>query len=102
VILSSRIRWGSIALLVIGLSGCGHSSSSSSPSAYHAPARQRPVLPDSLSPRGCSSSTMGGGLLAVCDPVLLEQEWTNHTLDEPTTLDVQIAGRKVRVGAVRA
>src|SRR5436309_2318626 len=42
---------------------------------------------------------MGGGLLAVCDPVLLEQASANHTLTEPGTLDVKIAGRKVRVGS---
>jgi hypothetical protein len=42
---------------------------------------------------------MGGGLLAVCDPELLEEAWLNHTLTQPGTLDVKIAGRKVRVGS---
>jgi hypothetical protein len=42
---------------------------------------------------------MGGGLLAVCDPKLLERAWQNHTLTQPGTLDVEIAGRKLRVGS---
>lgn len=36
--------------------------------------------------------------MAICDPVRLEQEWVNHTLGERRTLDVEIAGREVRVG----
>ncbi len=82
-------------VLPILLLGCGHSS----PSAYRAPPVQQPVLSESLNLRECSSSTMGGTLLAVCDPVLLEQAWEDHTLTEPGTLDVKIAGRKVRVGS---
>jgi hypothetical protein len=41
---------------------------------------------------------MGGGLLAVCDPVLLQREWTSDTLREPRTLDFDIVGRNLRVG----
>jgi hypothetical protein len=78
----------------LALAGCQGSGRS----AYRPPRQQQPILVDSLSPRTCSSSTMGGNLIAVCDPVLLEKAWENHTLTQPGTLDVEIAGRKVRVG----
>jgi hypothetical protein len=42
---------------------------------------------------------MGGTLLAVCDPILLEKAWENHTLTRPGTLHVSVAGRKVRAAS---
>ena len=42
---------------------------------------------------------MAGGLVAVCDPVLLQRAWENHTLNQRRDLDVRIAGRKVRVAS---
>jgi hypothetical protein len=42
---------------------------------------------------------MGGTLLVVCDPVLLQKAWENHTLTQRGSLHVEIAGRKIRVGS---
>jgi hypothetical protein len=85
-----------LLLLIVALTGCG---SNSSTAAYRPPARQLPVLPDSLNLHGCSSTTMGGGLLTLCDPVLLKTAWEEHTLTQKGDLDVEIAGRKVRVAS---
>src|SRR5215216_3827387 len=96
-------RSRTLLLLALASSGaafssCGGSGSTSS-SGYVPPPRQEPVLPDSLDFQGCTDSTMGGGLLAVCDPVLLKRAYENHTLNQPGTLDVTIPGRKLRVGS---
>ena len=88
-----------LLLLAIASAGCGGSSPSSSPSAYRAPPRQVTVLPDSLDLDGCSSTTMGGGLLAVCDPVQLKRASLDHTLTKRGGLEVEIAGRRIRVGS---
>jgi hypothetical protein len=47
---------------------------------------------------------MGGGLLAVCGPVLLKRAYDDddddddHALNKPGTLEVAVAGRKLRIG----
>jgi hypothetical protein len=92
-----------LPLLLLGLvlAGCGNTSTPSGAQAsrYRPPPRQQHVLPDSLNIHGCSSTTMAGGLVAVCDPVLLQRAWENHTLNQQGDLDVRIAGRKVRVAS---
>jgi hypothetical protein len=92
-----------LPLLLLGLvlPGCGNTTTRSGAQAsrYRPPPRQQRVLPDSLNIHGCSSTTMGGGLVAVCDPVLLQRAWENHTLNQQGDLDVRIAGRKVRVAS---
>lgn len=91
-----------LLLLGLALAGCGNASMLSGRLAtgYRPPSRQHPVLPDSMNIHGCSSSTMGGGnLLALCDPVLLQRAWENHTLTRRSDVDVRIAGRKVRIAS---
>jgi hypothetical protein len=91
----------SLLLLGLAVSGCGGglTLSASPASGYQPPPRQHPVLPESLNIHGCSSTTMGGGLVSLCDPVLLQRAWENHTLNERGDLDVRIADRKVRVAS---
>jgi hypothetical protein len=92
-----------LPLLLLGLvlPGCGNTTtpSGAQASGYRPPPREQRVLPDSLNIHGCSSTTMAGGLVAVCDPVLLQRAWENHTLNQRRDLDVRIAGRKVRVAS---
>lgn len=91
-----------LLLLALGLGGCGgvSTNSKSQGSGYNPPARQEPVLPNSLNLHGCSSTTMGGEqLVSLCDPRLLKQAWDNGTLDERGDLEVRISGRKLRVAS---
>jgi hypothetical protein len=92
-----------LPLLLLGLpvSGCGGglTRSASPASGYQPPPRQHPVLQESLNIHGCSSTTMGGGLVSLCDPTLLQRAWEKHTLNQRGDLDVRIAGRKVRVAS---
>ncbi len=82
--------------LAVVPSGCAGKQGSAA-SAYRPPPRQVPILDESISPKSCSG-WMRGGLLATCDPVLLEHAWDSHELNGPGKLKVAISGRKLRVG----
>jgi hypothetical protein len=97
---SVKLRWMIAPVaLSLAVAGCGGIDSVSSSSAYRPPPRQVPVLPDSLDMHGCSDATMGGNLLAVCDPGELQSAWENDTLTGKGTLKVTIANRKVHVAS---
>jgi hypothetical protein len=84
------------ALLFALAAACGGARAAQS--AYHPPpVAPRTVLAYTIAPKACQS-WMGGTMVATCDPQLLVRVYDDHRMREPSTLQVTVAGRRVRSG----